>query len=101
MEDTIAHTELQEEYSSFHNVVGLLDSMSEPLSLLQCEQRASDCSMASLRVESYCRSRDPHPPPTHSVPYGPRISHLRHRSSPLLGGGSVAGPVGMPGKCDP
>ena len=85
MEDTITHTELQEEYSSFHNVVGLLDSMSEPLSLLQC----------------YCRSRDPHPPPTHSVPYGPRISHLRHRSSPLLGGGSVAGPVGMPGKCDP
>ena len=51
MEDTITHTELQEEYSSFHNVVGLLDSMSEPLSLLQCEQRASDCSTASLRVE--------------------------------------------------
>ena len=51
MENTIAHAELQEEYSSFHNVVPLLDSISEPLSLLQREQRASDCSTASLWVE--------------------------------------------------
>ena len=51
MEDPIAHVALQEEYSSFHNVVGLLYSISESLSLLQREQRASDCSTASPWVD--------------------------------------------------
>jgi len=51
MEDPIAHVALQEEYSSFHTGVGLLQSISESLSLLQREQSASDWSTASSWME--------------------------------------------------